>query len=145
MRKGKIACYKQFLFFSQCFPQLKMGYCVVMGYLSQWPTSSVCIDPASCTVDMKWTSIEHFGKTCTHLSTKQGKFVNNYVFFPQCDVAFSNFLALYKLCLSQDNPAFCCMERKQTWQSAFSTFSPSKELTHSHIMTPFDTPGKQAF
>ena len=37
VRKGEIACYKQFLLFSQCFPQLyifsasKCGLCVVMG------------------------------------------------------------------------------------------------------------------
>ena len=38
MRKGEIACYKQFLLFSQCFPQLYIFHasellpCVVMGY-----------------------------------------------------------------------------------------------------------------
>ena len=37
MRKGEIAWYKQFLLFSQCFPQLyifnsvKMHHCVVIG------------------------------------------------------------------------------------------------------------------
>ena len=36
VRKGEIACYKQFLLFSQCFPQLyiflKMRHSVVMFY-----------------------------------------------------------------------------------------------------------------
>ena len=30
VKKGEIACYKQFLLFSHCFPQLYMQHCVVM-------------------------------------------------------------------------------------------------------------------
>ena len=41
MRKGEIACYKQFLLFSQCFPQLYIFSSLKCGIVWKWVNNIV--------------------------------------------------------------------------------------------------------
>ena len=45
MRKAEIACYKQFLLFSQCFPQLYIISASKCGIVWQWVKNGSSVFP----------------------------------------------------------------------------------------------------
>ena len=65
MRKGEIACYKQFLLFSQCFPQLYIFSASKCGIVWQ----SVKHDTDVCSIEKKpykALCFDDLPKICTH-------------------------------------------------------------------------------
>ena len=126
--KGEIAPYEQFLLFPQCFQKACFLRASKGVTVWEWVNNTI----STSNNPERGFFRKHSGKTRKCWLPAFSPFPTMFSTLPKTKFQF------FILHL------FCCLRMLSIWTSLrFLSFG--KDLTHSHTVTPFDAPGKQAF